>query len=234
MSSESIEQEPGKNTKRYHAFFSYFREAIKPLHLFTLALVIVAGLQTCVLNNTDQTLRDTWKTNKISERAFVSIILAQNFLAPNLTDPKADTFGFNMINGGNTPTRDLKFTLRCITDDSDDEEPWGLLYATGDKVKHSPGFIGPKSAQAAYCSFTFDQMKEIAAKHVYGYVLADISYRDRLDPQIPRRTEMSLKIGSAFVQLPITQGQSQVPASVAVTFENQGKHNCADEECPAD
>jgi hypothetical protein len=66
----------------------------------------------------------------------------------------------------------------------------------------------------------------MADKTLFGYIMVDISYLDRMDKSVRHRTQKSLKlwqvtIGSNCSQMSITDGLIPV-----------GQHNCADDECP--
>ena len=49
-------------------------------------------------------------------------------------------------------------------------------------------------AVLAGCGFPFDQVKQIANEKLFGFIMADVTYRDRLDEKIPHRTQFALKL----------------------------------------
>ena len=149
---------------------------ITDVGFFTAVLAVVAALQWSTLEKTNRTLEDSLKTNNISQRAFVYTTLLQSYISPNpLTDPQAINFVFGLVNGGNTPTRGLKFFIRCAPSDKAYGDPWPLLEP--DKTKETPGFIGPKATVTVPCSFTFTQIQKIAAGNSHGYVLLNVMVR---------------------------------------------------------
>jgi hypothetical protein len=127
-----------------------------------------------------------------------------------------------IINSGNTPTKNLTFFIRCAPSAEDLPEPWVLLYRG--TPEWTPGVIGPHATVTALCGFNHSQMTQISEKTMYGYLLGDITYHDRLDSSSEHRTQFSFKI----VDLPFdTNGNV-----AGLHTDTVGRHNCADEECP--
>src|SRR5271154_4057624 len=82
--------------------------------------------------------------NVVSERAFVSVgpFSIINGINRDTKAPLAQ-FIFPMINGGNTPTKNFHFFIRCAPSVDSLPEPW-VLFDRG-KVDYHPQVIGPKA-----------------------------------------------------------------------------------------
>jgi hypothetical protein len=170
--------------------------------------------QTCLVRQNDI----------VSQRAFVytGAPLAMTTIDPK--DKTTKTLGilFYIVNSGNTPTKNLNIFTRCAPSAEDLPEPWVLLYR--ETPTWTPGVIGPHATVTSLCGFNHTQMMQISEKTMYGYLLGDISYQDRLDSSSAHRTQFSLKIIDLLLD-----------ANGNVTglhSDNVGRHNCADEECP--
>jgi hypothetical protein len=166
--------------------------------------------------------------NVVSQRAFVSISYAGEFVS---LDQSQQPLALNMIasftDGGNTATRDLVMTIKCAASVEDLTEPWPLLHQGRDPGDRVPIFIGPHGSETGGCSFDFDQIRQMAAAKLYGYLLVDSSYHDRIDQSIIHATQKALKLAQVSIQ-------PGPPVSVQELLVAVGKHNCADEECPKD
>jgi hypothetical protein len=165
-----------------------------------------------------------YNNNIVSQRAFIYI---GQTIPVTMIDPKDKTIKslgvlFSLVNSGNTPTKDLTVFSRCAPSAEDLPEPWVLLYqGIPGRV---PAVIGPHATGTSLCGFTADQIKQIGGKTMYGYLLGDITYYDRLDWSSMHRTQFSFKI----VDLPLdTNGNV-----AGLRTDNVGRHNCVDEECP--
>ena len=230
MTSENPEGQNGKSIGRKLA--DWFKEIFIPLNLFTGLLVIVAGLQTCALNDTDKTLADTLATNRLSQRAFVFPSLIQTYLSPDLNDPKAVNFIFAMANNGNAATRGLRFFVKCTPSGEELDDPWILISQGREKASKEPAVIGPKGAATTGCSFPIDQLQAMISKKLYGYILIDITYEDGMNTGVIRTTQLAVGLTQISYTAAHMQGILQVGAAVTIALENRGKHNCADEDCP--
>jgi hypothetical protein len=225
-------QNPGNNGNTdQQESGNWIKDFFRPLSLFTGILVIVVALQTCILHNTDLTLSDTLMANKAAQRAYVFPALAQTYFSNDLINPVAINFLINFANNGNTATKNLIFFLKCAPSAEDLDEPWILIDQGREKTEKTPGVLGPKGSATAGCSFTIDQLKDMANKKLFGYILIDVSYEDGLSPGVIRKTQVSMK-ASAILYVPAhKEGNNQINAAANFIWENKGKHNCADEDC---
>lgn len=179
------------------------------------------------------------ENNVISQRAFIYSSPTQTLFSPDQINPQAVNFVLSLTNSGNTATRNLIFFIKCASATQDLQEPWSILYQGGEKIIRVPFFIGPHAAGAAVCSFPMDQIQQMLTGKLHGYIMADITYHDRLDVDVIHKTHVALKL-ARIVYRPtqplesVEQGHpvQLVPASITVVFEPRGRHNCADEECP--
>lgn len=183
------------------------------------------------------------KNNVISQRAFVGITLGQIQLA-RATDPLGVNFPAFLTNSGNTPTKNLNFTFRCVPSAEELPEPWSLFGQNKEKVDHYPTFITGHGSIPTGCSFPWDQVQQMASKKMFGYLMAGVTYFDRLDAGTQHKTQMALFMSQIAIKAPVKQtlNVSGSPQEVTLNpnyevetlFEARGKHNCADEECPGD
>jgi hypothetical protein len=168
--------------------------------------------------------------NVVSERAFIAVAMGQ-IQVVNAMNPRAVNFPAFLINSGNTPTKRLRVTFRCVPSATELPEPWSLFNQNAEKVEHYPAFVGAHGTSPTGCSFSWDQIQQIVDKKLFGYLMADVSYFDRLDPTIPHRTEMDLFISQAVIISPTATNPNY---GFEALWEARGQHNCADEECPAE
>jgi hypothetical protein len=220
----------GDNNK--NPLWNWVKSTLMPLHFFTALLVVVAGLQTCILHNTDKTLVDTLNTNKLSQRAFIFPALSQTYLSPDANAPDAINFTFTLANNGNTATRRLTFFLKCTPSAEDLDEPWILITQGRGKTEQGTAVIGPKGAATAGCSFPWNQLQEMFTKKMFGYILIDVSYEDGMNAGIIRKTQFAVRLSQIALTPARIEGPLQISAGATVLMENRGKHNCADEDCP--
>ena len=209
----------------------WIRESIIPLNLFTLLLVVVAGLQTCILNKTDYTLVDTLNANKLAQRAFVFPTVTQIALSPIFISPEAVNFSFSLANNGNAATKNLAFVIKCAVSVEDVDDPWISLVQSRGKFVHEPAVIGPKGAIPIGCSFPIGQVQDMVAKKLFGFILIDITYEDGINAGVKRKTQSALRLSDITYQPSKIEGPSQTLAVFSALAQNRGKHNCADDEC---
>ncbi len=143
---------------------------------------------------------------------------------PQPQDRTANSLAITAVltNSGNSATKDLKFFMRCLTSREPVAEPWTLLFQ--DKIEKLPLMIGPHVNAPARCAFTAEQLRGITDGTLSGYVLGDITYRDRIDGKMLFRTQFSWQLTDVRIEQPGGQ--------IALTAVPHGQHNCADEECP--
>jgi hypothetical protein len=162
--------------------------------------------------------------NIVSQRAFVYPSASQllSVLSPQDRAVTSAAVIVALTNSGNTPTRDLEFLIRCAISVDSLQEPWGLLYQG--PIESLPQFLGPHATTTAVCSFPINQFQKITKGELHGYLMGDISYRDRLAPDIWHKTQFSeeLTMGNFDETTKVSSG----------LFVIRGRHNCADEECP--
>jgi len=159
-----------------------------------------------------------------SQRAFVHVTGPKTTIIPDATDRSAAALLVTAVftNSGNTPTRNLRFFIRCVTASTPVEEPWTLLFQ--DRIEKLTLMIGPHATANAQCSFSPTQLWQIGEGKLHGYVLGDITYTDRFDDKTLRRTQFAWRLSDVRLD--------PAARTVALTAVPQGQHNCADEECP--
>jgi hypothetical protein len=169
----------------------------------------------------------TRQYNVLSQRAAVSISLQAEYLSVEAdgATPKAVNFLFLLANSGNTATHSLSLLVKCLPSAEDLQEPWSLLRQGptpfGGNV---PTFIGAHGSETSGCSFPFNQIIQMRDEKLFGYILVDISYFDRLERNVLHRSQKALKLWQVTVKTNV-----KPPAVEQVLV--LGKHNCADEEC---
>jgi hypothetical protein len=182
----------------------------------------------------------TRQNSIISQRASVALGIGQIQIVRQ-SEPKAVNISAFLINNGNTPTKHLQFIYRCVPSADELPEPWSLFRQTKEQFEHLPVFIGAHGTVPTGCSFPWDQIQQIANKKLFGYVMADIIYFDRLDPGERHRTQMALFMSEVNIIVPkkikMPNGDEVIADpnyGFEAAFEGRGQHNCADEECPPD
>ncbi|HUE10124.1 MAG TPA: hypothetical protein VMQ54_04270, partial [Steroidobacteraceae bacterium] len=192
----------------------------------------------------------TWiirSNNVVSERAFVAF----GFRADSVYGPSPTKFttgdilaavnqGSNSLsavsiiaditNSGNTGTKNLTFFMKCAPSTEELQEPWSILYQGLTPITKSPQFIGPHATVQTNCAFPIDQLKAMNANSLFGYVMVDATYQDRLANDW-HRTETTQKIAHVGFLPGVGPGGSAT-VGAAVSLVTYGRHNCADEECP--
>jgi hypothetical protein len=179
------------------------------------------------------------ETLRTGQRAFVFADLIQVIPAIDAANrsTKIAVFIVRLSNGGNTATKDLKFIVACRRSNDNLHEPWALLYQ--EPVDHMPSVIGPKAATTTNCSLALDDLAQIQDGKLFGYIMTDITYRDRIDETILHRTEVAWKFSSVDIRAKKVDkddkggaGDDSATPDIFVTLTNVGAHNCSDEECP--
>jgi hypothetical protein len=169
-----------------------------------------------------------WQTSLIrqnsvvSQRAFVSeqIVAYQRGFNPE----KLPAFGVfvKLENNGATPTLNLISKIICEPSVTKAIEPWD--YIKQHNIETGPISIGAKSFAIVQCSFTLEQIKQMASGSLYGYVLGEVTYYDRIDPSVQHKTHYAFDL-----HLPIISPDENFISAFGISA---GRHNCADEECP--
>lgn len=180
-------------------------------------------MQWWTLEKTDHTLR-------VQQRASISVAIQQ--LLPTIelrgTPPTAKfasiLFPVSVTNSGNSGTRDLTVFAKCATSVEALQEPWSILHQGISDPPQSSQFLGPHGTSQMYCGFSFEQIKAMRDGKLHGYVMADVTYRDRLDNTL-HRTQATVKLLNVSLGL-----NDDGPISIFIIA--YGRHNCADEECP--
>ena len=180
------------------------------------------------------------KNNIVSQRAFTYTALTQTYFSPDAINPQAINFLFNPTNSGNTPTRNLTVFYKCVPAAEDVQEPWVLLYQGGETIRQIPQFIGPHASGPVACSFPIEQIKSMVDGKLFGFVMIDVTYHDRLDVEPVHKTHTALRLSNIVYKpaqpaagtLPPGQPPQIAPAQFLTVLEPRGRHNCADEECP--
>lgn len=156
------------------------RPSLWPLAISILALALATGAAALTLWQF-MLLREN---HNLHWRPFVHVSDPQVVTVPQPQDPTSKSLAISAVltNSGNTATKDLKFFMRCVTAREPTAEPWTLLFQ--DKIEKLSQVIGPHTNVLARCAFNPQQLQEIAAGKLHGYVLGDITYRGRLDDKM--------------------------------------------------
>lgn len=190
-----------------------------PLAISILALAVAA----CAAALTLWQFKLLRENQSLQQRPIVHVSGPLVATVPEPQDPTSNSLAITAVltNSGNSATKDLKFFIRCVTAREPIAEPWPLLFQ--DKIEKLSQVIGPHASAPARCAFNPQQVREIAAGKLHGYVLGDITYRGRSD-DILYRTQFSWQLADVRVE----------PAGGQVTLlaVPHGQHNCADEDCP--
>lgn len=230
----------GEKTETIRDYWKKPGNKIAVITLFT--VLAYTGIQGC------QT-RLIYDNNVVSQRAFISIGFKSggiNFSAATLGkkltvagissalssggDIESVSFIADIANGGNTGTKNLTFFLKCVPSTERLQEPWVLLYQGVNNPAKTPQFIGPHASAQTTCGFSGDDIRAIAAGNRFGYIMVDVSYKDRLVEEW-RKTQATATI--AQVQwVPAVESSGTIGTAPSVTLVTYGQHNCADEECP--
>jgi hypothetical protein len=136
----------------------------------------------------------TRNNNVVTQRAFIYTALAQVYFSPSPINPMAVNFIFSLTNSGNTPTRNLVFFIKCTRSADELQEPWSILYQGPEEIIQRPQFIGPHATVSAGCSFPIDQINEMITGKLHGYIMIDITYHDRMNPEVRHATHLAQKL----------------------------------------
>lgn len=209
---------------------NYYRFANKLSAAAIVVACVAAGFtlwQALLVGESNELTR---KNNVVSQRAFVSLSAVGQYVSikPDKT-PAALNIVVQLNNSGNTPTKDLNFLIRCVPAGEDMKEPW-LLLRQGPPPEWGTAttFIGAHSSEQTGCSFPFDKILQMRDEKLFGYILAEITYFDRLDPGVIHKTQRAMRLRQLFVNV------TADPPVIGDIMTAVGAHNCADEECPKD
>jgi hypothetical protein len=149
-----------------------------------------------------------WQTNIISsnnvvsQRAFVSFIPSpQPVITGPPVAPTGVNFPANLINSGNTPTKNLSFLYKCAPSGEELQEPWSILYQGKDVPEHLPQFIGGHGLIPIVCFFNWQQIEAMAGGKLFGYLMLDARYFDRLDDKASHVTQATFLLSQVFSQV---------------------------------
>jgi hypothetical protein len=216
----------------------YYRAATPISVLALLVSCVAAGFSLWQATLTKEGNEITRSNNIVSQRAFIYTALSQIYLSPSPVNPTAVNFIFSLTNSGNTPTRNLIFFMKCARSADELQEPWSILYQGQDEIIQRPQFIGPHATVSAGCNLPIDQINEMIAGKLHGYIMIDITYHDQMNPEVRHATHLAQKLAQIVYTPTQTIAASEgrpaqlTPASLITSLEPRGRHNCADEECP--
>jgi hypothetical protein len=201
--------------------------------LISIVSAIFTGSNVYLLSQANNITR---QNNIISERALVSV--DYNIGATQAADAKDGSpivvIQIPLINSGNTATKNFQLFVRCAPSADSLPEPWVLLYRG--PVERIPQMLAPHQTGRVYCSFPLPQIQEVQRGKLHAYVMGNLTYRDRLDDSVLHRTQFDWELFDiVFTEakiLPNTQ-IVLVPPGVIMHAQPRGRHNCTDEECPA-
>ena len=175
--------------------------------------------------------------NIVSQRAFVSVAFSGQFVSVNMAGtPTSLNLLASLTNSGNTATKDMKLLVRCVPSSEELQEPWVLIHQ-GLQPSVVPIVIGPHASSTTACSFPMSDIYGMQNGDTFGYLLVDVSYLDRLD-NTQHITQFDNELQQVHVlPAPLSVGtETGNPSTPNIQYVliPVGKHNCADEECPAD
>lgn len=199
---------------------------------FTFFIMLVTAYQVSLIRS----------NNIVSQRAFISFNHQPAVANGDPANPAQIIFGGDLVNSGNTPTKNLTSFINCAKSDTELQEPWTIRLQGGPDQKPIPQFIGPHASVPVACGIPFDEIEQAANGKLFEYVIIDVSYRDRLDDSVPHKTEITLFLSQVHIQqqenFGIQPGGHPVisngPVQIQTLLVARGNHNCADEECPPD
>jgi hypothetical protein len=103
-----------------------------------------------------------------------------------------------------------------------------LLFFSWDETKVVNDVIGPKQKGGiGHCNVDPDDIPKIQFGKLFMYLLAEIRYRDRIDPKSLHKTRLSQQF---YVSAVNTDEKGIV--HFYNSTEVRGQNNCADEDCP--
>jgi hypothetical protein len=94
-------------------------------------------------------------------------------------------------------------------------------------MEHLPQVIFPHSKVTAYCGFHLNDIAEVRAGHLWGYILGEVTYFDVFD-----RTPHVTQIAQNMNVIVYTPRNGETPPQIGFQIQGVGVHNCADEDCP--
>jgi hypothetical protein len=224
-------------TRKEHFFdlkFSHYIEII-----LTAALVGIAYFQYTVYTR-QAGIMDT-QTAILSRQTDISVASGRAFV--NFEDFKVISIDtgpagpgkvvgifFNVVNSGNVPTQGFRSIVLCKQVLPTDATPEPFDFFKWDESKATSDVIGPKQKGGiGYCNVNSADIPEIQFGRTYMYLLAEVRYKDRIDPTPLHRTRSSQQFFVSHVAID-DNGLSHFYHST----DSSGRNNCADEDCPKD
>jgi hypothetical protein len=192
--------------------------------LVGLLLVGVGCLQYRILSKQAVISKQYNHFTALSQRPFVSIAPGNSYVSGRSGNYMIN-YLIDFTNNGNTAATHAFKRSRCDKSKSDLAEPWSFMQSA--KPPITQVFIGPHSSSQGGCSFAMDDMQQMEAGELFGYILADVAYTDPLSPKTPKRTQFEVRLEQ--VSIGKTNGGVVV---VNALMRSVGEHNCADDDCP--
>jgi hypothetical protein len=141
---------------------------------------------------------------------------------------KAIFIRFSLTNSGNTATRNMRAILDCRPipyGDKSRNEPFSLFH-WDDKIA-VPEIIGPKQTiEIGPCGATPEAILNAQMGIAPIYLMGEIRYQDRVIPWAQHVTQFSQEMA-------VLEFDTHTATIIAKT-RGVGRHNCADEDCPAE
>ncbi len=168
----------------------------------------------------------------VSQRAFVFFdgMEVKNTI-DSRTNIKNVSFLSYLMNSGNTATKELTFVIKCASSLESLPDPWVLLYR--ESQYKAAQVIGPHQRVSAKCDLPLNFIHDVKEGKGYGYLMGDITYRDRLDESILRKTQFSFEIVDINIFDPPAGAPPEAAPNIFINLIPKGRHNCADEDCPS-
>jgi len=208
--------------------------------VLAIALIMVGAAQVCIylrqagiMQTQANIAADSIKQNAVVNRAFVNFD-SFDFVSVD-TGPsgpgKVVGIWFNAINNGNVSTKNFKALVSCISVPAVKAEPFELFkWNESDAI---PDSLGPKqksSIGSRECQLiSHDMIRNIQSGKSFMYLLGEVQYRDRIDPEPLHKTRISQQL---YVSAVSTDEKGLI--HFLHSWESRGRNNCADEECPND
>lgn len=141
------------------------------------------------------------------------------------TTGKAVLVTLTLVNAGNVAAQQVRVVTNCypVGPPRQPRDPFSA-FRWSDKLAYEQ-VIGPKQAiEIDACQLSPEELLNAQMGIVHRYFLAEVRYRDPLDPGTIHRTELSRELIVTDV------GGASLSGFSADTIA-RGHHNCADDEC---
>jgi hypothetical protein len=174
----------------------------------------------------------TRQNNVVSQRAFVYVDNPLMSLGFDPSRNKVLALQPQLINSGNTPTKDLELFIRCLPTVERLADPFVLFQKSS--AQRVPQVIGPRQTVRAICAVPLEHIERMAAGRAFVYLMGEITYRDRLGDNVLHVTRFSYEMRDVTIakpEVPAGTNASEVLPVISANFVPYGLQNCTDEDC---